>query len=96
VRVGKELVRFAQDNRKCYGHQLRAMRIDKLNRLWFREREWRSNTERSLGGNDDPFLSPRTDRWYSRCLHHLDIAYRNEESGGGAQGKRWIGFFDGY
>jgi len=87
VQVGGALIRFAQDNRKHYGHQLRAMQILKMNRLWFRERAWVGSITRST----EPFLSPKQDRWYSRCLHHLDIGFYNDQANG-----HWLGFFDGY
>lgn len=87
VKVGPSLIRFAQDNRKYYGHQLRAIQITKLNRLWFREREWIG----SMSKSNSPFLSPQRDRWYSRCLHHLDVAYHKDQTEG-----NWLGFFDGY
>ncbi len=87
VQVGRSLVRFAQDNRKHYGHQLRAMQIVKMNRLWFREQAWIGSMTRS----NEPFLYPKQDCWYSRCLHHLDVGFYNDQANG-----HWLGFFDGY
>lgn len=87
IKVGDSLIRFAQDNRKHYGHQLRAMQIVKMNRLWFREQAWVGSMNRT----NEPFLSPKRDRWYSRCLHHLDVGFYNDQANG-----HWLGFFDGY
>lgn len=87
VKVGPSLIRFAQDNRKYYGHQLRAMQITKLNRLFFREQAWGSTNTKST----QPFLEPNPDGWFSRCIHHLDIG--SQEKSGEFP---WIGVFDGY
>lgn len=75
------ILRFTQDNRKCYGHQLQAMRITQLNRLWFREEPYRK----------EPILSPAGTGWYSERMHHLDLHSNTSSTFPG----KWIGFIDG-
>jgi hypothetical protein len=58
-----ELVRFVQDNRACYGKQLRAMKVTCLNRLWFSERPF----------GKSPILTPEGTGWYGHRMHHLDL-----------------------
>lgn len=62
IEIDGKLIRFAQDNEKHYGHQLRAMQITSLDRLWFNEREW----------IESPILSPTGTGWNANSMHHLD------------------------
>lgn len=75
------ILRFAQDSRKCYGHQLQAMEVTQLNRLWFRERPYR----------EEPILSPAGADWHSERMHHLDLHPNPTSTFPG----KWIGFIDG-
>ncbi len=75
------ILRFAQDNRKCYGHQIQAMKVTQLNRLWFRERPYR----------EEPIFSPAGTGWYCDRMHHLDLHPNISNTFPG----RWIGFVDG-
>jgi hypothetical protein len=75
------ILRFAQDNRKCYGHQLQAMQVTRLNRLWFREKPYR----------EKPILAPFGTGWHSERMHHLDLHPNTSDAVPG----KWIGFLDG-
>lgn len=61
VHNGK-LVRFVQDSKLRYGHQVRAFEVDLLTPRRFREHEL-------LNG---PLLSPNGDGWKSIGMHHID------------------------
>lgn len=67
--VDGALVRFAQDNRECYGRQLRAMRITRLNRWWYSEKPWM----------EGPLLYPGSHAWCSQRIHHLDL-HRHQDT----------------
>jgi len=59
----EQIIRFAQDNRRYYGHQLKAMRVTTLNRFLFRETPMFST----------PFLTPALRGWNDSAMHHLDL-----------------------
>ncbi|MBX7144224.1 MAG: hypothetical protein K1X79_07215 [Oligoflexia bacterium] len=57
-----KLLRFGQDNRVRYGHQLRALVVDELDSRRFREHEL----------SDKPILAPADGGWNSVGMHHMD------------------------
>ncbi|MFO0011103.1 MAG: hypothetical protein ACK553_00010 [Planctomycetota bacterium] len=63
VSVGGQLIRPVQDNTECYGKQLRAMVIERLDRGWFSERPFQAS----------PLLQPSGKTWYSQRMHHADL-----------------------
>lgn len=62
VRDGEKLIRFAQDNRQRYGHQVRAFEITTLTPEKFEEQEFAP----------DPFLFPSGSGWRGVGIHHID------------------------
>lgn len=62
IMLDGKLMRFAQDNQKHYGHQLRAMHVTSLDRWWFNEREWGTG----------PLLTPTGQGWNANSMHHID------------------------
>ena len=80
-----KLIRFSQDCRKCYGHQLRAWHVTKMNRLWY--------SEKSLCR--EPILSGSGAGWNAECMHHID-AHRVCGVNGDVSGQKdWLAFVDG-
>lgn len=63
-----KLIRFGQDNRLHYGHQLRAWDVTTLTPTWF--------TEKPLF--DEPLLRPSGQGWNARCMHHIDVHRRSQ------------------
>lgn len=63
VSVNGQLIRPVQDNTDCYGKQLRAMVIERLDRGWFSERPLQ----------ESPILQPSGTGWYAQRIHHLDL-----------------------
>ncbi len=62
VRDGK-IIRFSQDNKKSYGHQVRAFNVTRLTTTDFEEVE----------ESPSPFLTPSNDRsWRGVGMHHID------------------------
>ena len=59
---GKGLIRFAQDCREIYGHQVNALSMDELTTTTYRESE--------IPGN--PVLGPMTGCWPLARMHHVD------------------------
>lgn len=57
-----QLIRFAQDAKVRYGHQLRAFAVDKLSKLAFKEHEML----------DRPLLTPSQSGWNCVGMHHID------------------------
>lgn len=57
-----KLLRFAQDNRLRYGHQLRAFVIDQLSTRHYLEHQL----------IDDAIISPSGHGWNSHGMHHMD------------------------
>ena len=68
VLIGDKLIRFAQDNTKFYGHQLRAMQVSCLNRIWYSEKPYVS----------EPILRPSGVGWNGLGMHHLDLHQLND------------------
>ena len=80
-----KLIRFSQDCEKCYGHQLRAWHVTKMNRLWYSEKPLFAA----------PILSGSGQGWNAECMHHID-AYRVPVAGDGLPGEQeWLAFVDG-
>ncbi len=80
-----QLVRFSQDCVACYGHQLRAWKVNSMNRLWYSETPLFKQ----------PILSGSGQGWNSRCMHHID-AYRVPVLGSNSsESQEWLAFVDG-
>lgn len=65
-----KLMRFAQDSKLRYGHQVRAFEIEVLTPHRFRERELL----------DRPLLTPEGRGWNSIGMHHIDAQQLNDGS----------------
>jgi len=76
-----KLIRFAQDCNKCYGHQLRAWHVTKMNRLWYSEKPL----------FQEPILSGSGHGWNAERMHHID-AFRVPTTQGQQE---WLAFVDG-
>lgn len=63
VSVKGQLIRPVQDNTECYGKQLRAMVIERLDRGWFSEKPLQPT----------PLLQPAGTTWFASRIHHLDL-----------------------
>lgn len=63
VSVKGQLIRPVQDNTECYGKQLRAMVIERLDRGWFSEKPLQQT----------PLLQPAGTTWFASRIHHLDL-----------------------
>jgi len=80
-----KLIRFSQDCKKCYGHQLRAWHITKMNRLWYSEKPL----------FQAPILSGSGHGWNAERMHHID-AFRVPIVAKDLQGNQeWLAFVDG-
>ena len=80
-----QLIRFSQDCTTCYGHQLRAWRVTRMNRLWYSEKPL----------TKEPILTGSGQGWNARCMHHID-AYRVPKLGSDSTGdQEWLAFVDG-
>ena len=79
-----KLIRFSQDCKKCYGHQLRAWHVTKMNRLWYSEKPL----------FQEPILSGTGQSWNAECMHHVD-AFRVPVAGGLPGEEEWLAFVDG-
>jgi hypothetical protein len=80
-----KLIRFAQDCKKCYGHQLRAWNVTMINRLWYSERPLFK----------EPILSGSGQGWNAECMHHIDAFRVPVENGRLDEEKEWLAFVDG-
>ena len=81
TRLGKRLVRFAQDCLPEYGTQVRAFEILTLSTTEYREREV----------PESPVLGPSARGWNARGMHHLD-PYRLEDGSwlAAVDGRGWV------
>ncbi len=81
-----KLLRFSQDCKECYGHQLRAWSVTRMNRLWYSE----------VPLYENPILSGSGQGWNARCMHHID-AFRVPKASNTASGEEqeWLAFVDG-
>ena len=81
-----KLVRFSQDCKACYGHQLRAWSVTRMNRLWYSE----------VPLYENPILFGSGQGWNARCMHHID-AFRVPKANDAASSgeKEWMAFVDG-
>ncbi len=81
-----KLIRFSQDCKECYGHQLRAWSVTCMNRLWYSE----------VPLYEKPILFGSGQGWNARCMHHID-AFRVPKVSGAAAGfeQEWLAFVDG-
>jgi len=62
VRIGGDLIRFAQDCTPHYGTSVRAFSIDHLSKDRYREQEVR----------ESPILGPGLCAWNKGGMHHID------------------------
>lgn len=69
-RIGKRLVRFAQDCVVRYGSQLRAFEITELSPATYQEKEC----------PESPVLTPSETGWNSNGMHHMDLHQLGEDS----------------
>ena len=79
-----KLIRFSQDCKKCYGHQLRAWHVTKMNRLWYSEKPL----------FQEPILSGSGQGWNAERMHHID-AFRVPAADGLPGEEEWLAFVDG-
>jgi len=81
-----KLIRFSQDCKECYGHQLRAWSVTCMNRLWYSE----------VPLYEKPILFGSGQGWNARCMHHID-AFRVPKVSDAAAGfeQEWLAFVDG-
>ena len=85
VHDSDQLIRFSQDCVECYGHQLRAWKVTRLNRLWYSEAPL----------SREPILAGSGHGWNARCMHHID-AFRVPALGMDSHGgQEWLAFVDG-
>lgn len=85
VHDSNQLIRFSQDCVACYGHQLRAWKVTRLNRLWYSEAPLCK----------EPILAGSGQGWNARCMHHID-AFRVSALGLNSHGgQEWLAFVDG-
>jgi hypothetical protein len=63
VMMDGKLVRFGQDNRQHYGHQLNAFEVTALTPHWYAERLL----------SPSPLLQPTGNGWNAKSMHHIDL-----------------------
>ncbi len=84
VHLDSQLIRFSQDCTECYGKQLRAWKVTRMNRLWYSE----------VPLFDEPLLTGSGHGWNARCMHHID-AFRLPVMKANSEQHEWIAFVDG-
>ena len=80
-----QLIRFSQDCEECYGHQLRAWNVTRMNRLWYSE----------VPLFQKPILSGSGQGWNSRCMHHIDAFRVPKVNNGSNEADEWLAVVDG-